>query len=226
MTLGIVVITNKKDLPDSFTKRLKFADKVLIFSKGEYKSFAQKRNQALKEIKTDWVLFVDDDEIISKELTTEIKQKILDPNFSGYYLKRHDLCFYQELKWGEIKNQKILRLAKNGSGTFTRAVHETWRVRGKLGTLDNPLYHQKNYFISEFLGRVRVYSYLDADELTKEGKTFSYLRLFFLPPIKFFHNYFLKQGFRDGYAGLFLSYLMSLQSLVVRVVQWEKRSQN
>lgn len=224
MTLGIVVITNKKDLPDSFTKRLNFADEVLIFKSDKYHSFAEKRNHALQKIKTDWVLFVDDDEIISKELASEIKQKITNKSISGYYLKRHDLCFYQELKWGEIKNQKILRLARTDAGQFSRSVHEIWQVNGKTATLDNLLYHQKDNFISGFLGRVQSYAYLDADELTKEGKRFSYFRLLFLPTFKFLQNYFLRQGFRDGLPGLFLSYLMSVQSFVVRIVQWERRS--
>ena len=224
MTLGVIVITNKKELPECFTSRLNFADKLLVFNSHKYKSFAEKRNQALKKIDTDWVLFVDDDEIVSKELAQEIKEKIKDREFSGYYLKRHDICFYQELKWGEIKNQKILRLARSNMGIFSRTVHERWQVVGKVGILDNILFHQKDNFISEFLGRVRYYSYLDADDLTKEGKHFSYSRLIFLPVLKFLQNYFFRQGFRDGMAGLFLCYLMSVQSFVVRVVQWEKQS--
>ena len=81
-------------------------------------NFAIKRNEGLKSINTDWVLFVDDDEIISDDLAKEIVRSIDKSKFSGYYLTRRDICFYQDLKHGEIKDQKILRLARSGSGKF------------------------------------------------------------------------------------------------------------
>lgn len=242
MTLSLVVITNKEKLQEKFLRRLSFADEVIfVYEKnrpaldkvssktvflptGPQSSFADKRNLGLKKAKGEWVLFVDDDEIVSNELAKEIVNKIKDKNISGYYLTRYDLCFYQELKFGEVKNQKILRLAKSGSGEFGRSVHEVWHVRGKRGYLISPLYHQKDYFISGFLDRIRQYGPTDADCLNQEKKAFTYFKLLALPKFKFLNNYFLKLGFMDGYPGLFLAYLMSVQSLSVRIFQWEKKS--
>ncbi len=240
MTLGIVVITNKLFLPTSFLRRLVFADKVLFvheldkpklelpLKNAKYlvtapkNNFAHKRNEGLKNINTDWVLFVDDDEIISDDLAKEITHRTDKSKFSGYYLTRRDICFYQELKHGEMKDQKILRLARSGSGNFRRSVHEVWNIEGRKGYLASPLYHQKDNFISQFINKIRQYGPLDADSLNTENKPFSYFRLLFYPKLKFLNNYFLKQGFRDGLPGLFLAYLMSIQSLSVRIYQWEK----
>jgi len=66
------------------------------------------------------------------------------------------------------------------------------------------------------------YSPLDAGQLSQENKPFTYWRLQFNPKAKFIQNYFLKLGFLDGYLGLFQAYLMSVQSLTVRVFQWQK----
>ncbi|OGD83164.1 hypothetical protein A2572_02775 [Candidatus Collierbacteria bacterium RIFOXYD1_FULL_40_9] len=240
MSLGIIVITNKTTLPEVFLRRLNFADKVLFvyetkkpslevnlnnvdfLQTGLEANFSKKRNAGLKRIKTDWVLFVDDDEIISNQLAKEIKDKINDKSFSGYYLTRYDLCFYQELKHGEIKNQKILRLARGGKGVFSRSVHEVWSINGNLGYLDNILYHQKDYFISQFIARIRQYAPQDVDSLNKENKHYSLFKLLFYPILKFLYNYFVKLGYKDGLPGLFLAYLMSVQSLSVRLYQWEK----
>lgn len=240
MTLGIVVITNKSVLPISFIRRLAFADKVLFVHESEKpkldlplknakflatdpkNNFAQKRNEGLKNINTDWVLFVDDDETISDDLAKEITHSIVKSKFAGYYLTRRDICFYQELKHGEIKDQKILRLARSGSGNFRRSVHEVWSIEGEKGYLASPLYHQKDNFIAQFINKIRQYGPLDADSLNTENKPFNYFRLLFYPKLKFLNNYFLKQGFRDGLPGLFLAYLMSIQSLSVRIYQWEK----
>ncbi len=240
MTLGIIVITNKDSFPEWFLRRLLFADKVLFvydsnkpqlsqnlrnskfIASDPHASFANKRNLGLKNINTDWVLFVDDDEVVSDDLAAEIRQEIERSKFSGYFLKRHDICFYQEIKHGEIKNQKILRLARAGTGEFIRSVHEVWNIVGKIGDLRNHLYHQKDNFISQFIGRIRQYGPLDADSLSQEGKPFTFFKLLVFPKIKFLNNYFLKLGFLDGLPGLFLAYLMSVQSLSVRIYQWEK----
>lgn len=242
MTLGVIVITNKTSLSSNFLSRIAFADKIIFvheaetlhleldianvnfIASGSQNSFADKRNTGLKQLKTDWALFVDDDEIITKELAEEIRQNINQKRYSGYYLARHDICFYQELKHGEIKDQKILRLARSDSGKFRRSVHEVWCIEGEKGYLASPLYHQKDNFISQFINKVRLYGPLDAGSLNTENKPFNYFRLLFYPKLKFISNFFLKQGFRDGLPGLFLSYLMSIQSLSVRIYQWEKTS--
>ena len=59
--------------------------------------------------------------------------------------------------------------------------------------------------------------------LTIEGKPFSWFRLLFYPLAKFKLNYIFKAGFLDGTAGLFLAYLLAVQSLSVRVFQWQQR---
>ncbi len=240
MKLGVVVITNKEKLTEKFLRQVGFADWLYVvyetkkpileakFSKVSFEragavNFSEKRNLGLRVSKTDWVLFVDDDEVVSKELAEEIRREVSGTKLSGFFVKRVDVCFYDVMCWGELKNQHLLRLAKRDSGTFDRAVHEKWIVKGSLGNLKNLLYHQKDNFVSEFIGRITTYGKLDADSLIKEGKGYSVFKLLFYPKLKFFWNYICKQGFRDGYAGLFLAYFMSVQSMSVRVFQWEKQ---
>lgn len=242
MKICTAVITNKQNLSDLFLSHLLFSDEILIGIDGKILSnkgltdkrikyvelepglnFSEKRNKLLSLSTSEWVLFVDDDEIISKNLALEISSLPQNKSISGYFLRRIDVCFYQEIKHGEVASQYLLRLAKKSSGRFSRNVHETWEVKGKVGYLINPLYHQKNDFITQFLPKIISYGVLDVAALKEEKKPFSWGRLIALPPLKFFQNYFFKLGFLDGYAGLFLSYLMSVQSLSVRVLQWEKK---
>ena len=163
-------------------------------------------------------------EYIGTELAEEIKQIPPESSFSGYLLRRIDVCFHQPLLHGENGNTKLLRLARKSAGKFTRPVHEKWLISGKVGELSSPLYHLKNNFVSAFIGRMSYYSDIDAMVLTKERKPFSYLKLFLYPFAKFIQNYFLRRGYIDGTAGLILAYLMSVQSLTVRIFQWTKRN--
>lgn len=239
MSLSIVVISKSADLDKLFLERLEFADEILIVSdspftnkpsSGKYKyyhhplnnDFASQRNFALSKVSSKWVFFVDTDEVISKQLALEIIEVIRDKSsqFNGYFVKRIDTVFNGLILHGETGKTRILRLAKKDSGKFSRSVHEHWSVSGRVGELMNPLFHNKDRFISEFLDRISLYGPIDAINLTKEGKPFSIFRLLTYPKAKFIQNYCFRKGFLDGYVGLFQAYFMAIQSLSVRVFQW------
>ncbi|MBU1200153.1 glycosyltransferase family 2 protein [Patescibacteria group bacterium] len=184
-------------------------------------NFAKQRNLALKKAKTDWVLFVDSDEIVPKKLAQEIKQAIKSQNYQGYLLPRQDVILGQVLKHGETGSIKLLRLARKSAGKFSRSVHEIWNIQGRVGELKTPLLHIKENFTFEFLKRIGRYGPIDSSSLIAENKPFSYSRLLLNPPAKFIQNYIVRRGIQDGLLGLFHAYLMSVQSLSVRVFQWQ-----
>ncbi|EKE00463.1 MAG: lipopolysaccharide core biosynthesis glycosyltransferase WaaE [uncultured bacterium] len=225
MKLSIVVITNKPKLNGLFLTSLHFGDELIVDKKEQLQteSFAERRNSALKKAKGEWVLFIDDDEVVSRELAREITEVIKTSKNQGYYLNRKDLFYNQVIRFGEVSNISILRLAQKGSGLFARDVHEVWNIKGKTAKLTNELYHIKDNFISEFVARISLYGPLDADSLNKEGKSFTFFKLLFYPKAKFIQNYIFRRGHLDGFVGLFLAYLMSVQSLSVRIFQWEKQ---
>ncbi len=242
MKISAIIITNKTKLDPILLQSLSFADEIIavidsptpivgvdtssikckLFFHPLNSDFSAQRNFALEKTKSDWVFFVDDDEYVSKELQLEIEQAIKDDKYSGYTIKRVDVVYHQPLLHGETGNINILRLAERTAGKFIRPVHEVWKIKGRVGELESPLYHQKNHLISEFIGRMSSYSPIDAKFLDFENKTFSWFRLFFNPLAKFIFNYKLRGGFLDGSVGLFSAYLMSVQSLTVRIFQWER----
>lgn len=238
MKLSIAVIASTDTFPKQFLDSLDFADEIIfIIDSTEKKSkkqgkksfyyrplnndFSGQRNFALEKTKGDWVLFVDDDEYVGRELRNELLTAIENEKFDGFLLHRVDTVYHYPLRHGETSNIKLLRLARRNAGKFRRPVHEYWQVKGKIGNLYSPLYHIKDHFVSGFISRMDQYGKIDSQILNKENKPFTWWRLFFNPVIKFKLNYYLKLGFLDGLPGLFLAYLMSVQSLSVRIFQWE-----
>lgn len=225
-----VVITNKnKKRILRTTDSLAFADELIIVvdSKDGHPldgDFAAQRNYALTLAKNDWVIFVDDDEVVSPALAAEVTRLVRNNKYSGYYLKRLDSYYGQIIHHGETGNIKLIRLAQKGSGKWQRPVHEIWRIKGRIGCLQNPLIHYRENLVSTFLDKISFYGPLDAQALIKEGKPFSLMRLILNPLGKFILNYKLKFGILDGHLGLFHAYLMSIQSLSVRVFQWQIKS--
>ncbi len=241
MTLCVACICHK--IPNQkFLKSLRFADEIVLITDQKYinekqtKSikykqyyrqlagdFAAQRNFALRKIRSDWVLFLDDDETIDAKLINEIQEKLVHKPFVGYYLRRLDSYYSQILFHGETGNIRILRLARRRSGRFFRKVHEQWKIVGEVGFLSNPIFHHHRNLVASHLTKIASYGPLDAVELTRENKPFSYLRLIVYPTIKFFRNYFFRFGFLDGYLGLFHAYLMSVQSISNRIYQYQIR---
>ena len=133
--------------------------------------FAAARNVELAKAKTDWVLFLDYDETMSKELEHEITSILnLESNiYSAYSVPRLDTFLGRELHHGEPGNTRLIRLAKKDFGLWERPVHEVWVGTGKVGTLQNPLLHHSHESINSFLDKINKYSELEADYRYSQG---------------------------------------------------------
>lgn len=179
--------------------------------------FSGQRNFGLEKAKNKWVMFLDADERVTDELAQEITTTISkNEDVNGYFFKRNDFFGERILKYGEIANVRLLRLAKKDSGSWQRKVHETWDVKGQTKEFKNPLLHYPHSTITAFLKEINFYSSLHAESLKKEGMKPSLLRLIFNPLAKFISNYFLKKGFLDGTPGLITALMMSFHSFLAR----------
>lgn len=179
--------------------------------------WASQRNFALTMVREEWVLFVDADERVSRELMEEIKETVKsNENATGFFLKRQDYFLKTILKHGETASVKILRLARRGSGKWEGPVHETWKVKGATGTLRNPLFHYPHPTIHEFLEEINRYSSIRARELYGEKTKVPAWQIVSYPVAKFIQNYLFKLGFLDKEAGFVMAMMMSIHSFLVR----------
>ena len=170
MTISAVVLTNNnQDTIDRCLKSVDFCDEVIVVDDSSTdttivkarkyatkilksplnNNWAAQRNFALKKAASDWILFLDSDEVISLALKKEILNAIGKDKYQGYFLHRQDLFLGQSLKYGETANVKLLRLARHGAGTWKRPVHEIWQIEGSTGQLKNPILHQRDLSLNE-----------------------------------------------------------------------------
>ncbi len=179
--------------------------------------FSQQRNFGLKKARGNWILFIDADENVTSKLRDEIKDKISkSKDVEGLYLKRKDRFLGKWLRFGEIRTVNLVRLGRKEAGWWQRPVHEVWEIKGKIGKLKNPIIHNRQITVSNFLKRINQYSSIRAGELYQQKvKTNAFLILAY-PIGKFLQNYFLRLGFLDGIAGLMMAVMMSFHSFSVR----------
>jgi glycosyltransferase involved in cell wall biosynthesis len=187
-------------------------------------NFAAQRNFGLTKVASGWVLFIDSDEEVSIELRNEIQRAITNENINGYYLRRKDFFINRWLTHGETAHVTLLRLGQVGIGRWTRAVHEVWGVKGRIGTLRHPLLHRPHATLREFLSDINIYSTLNAKAFYDQGVRASVLQIIFYPKAKFIKNYFILGGFLDGTAGAVMAIMMSLHSFLTRAKLWHMHS--
>jgi glycosyltransferase involved in cell wall biosynthesis len=185
--------------------------------------FSKQRNFALQQAQHEWVLFIDADERVSLALEYEILSLINSSlnDLSGFYLKRRDVIWGKELRYGETGNIKLLRLVKKEKGEWQGRVHEILRIKGRIGELKNSLMHYPHRDITEFLQEINFYTELRAQELYDKKVKVYWWSIIIYPLGKLVLNFFIRRGFLDGLQGLIFSILMSLHSFLVRGKLWQ-----
>lgn len=182
---------------------------IVTLNKKNITDFAEERNKLLKKSKTEWVLFVDSDETISKKLQREVEDAIKRPGISGYYINRKNYFLGKY-----AGTDRILRLARKGSGKWERAVHETWNVKGNIGELRNPIVHDTADTVSQVVEKMNRYSTLHAEANIEEGKKSGLFKIIFYPKAKFLQSLLAGRGF-------VFSMLQSFHSFLGWAKQWE-----
>lgn len=229
MDLGLVLIgiTTNSKLPGWLTVASKHWP-VQIVKLNEVKSFAASRAAMLKHVKTEWTLFLDSDERISPQLSTEISNVLAwhsqlpthNKVANGYYLHRIDWWQDGWVRHGEVGNTKLLRLFKTNLANINRDVHEVIAVPHPTDILSAPIWHYPNRNIAQFIEQISHYAQSEAKWRFADKQRWHWLQLL-LPPTKFFYNYICLAGYKDGMRGLTYAIVMSLHSLLVRVYSYE-----
>lgn len=213
----IVIDDNSTDKTEEIAKGFK----ATIYKRDLNEDFSAQRNFGLEKESSEWAIFVDADEEVSKELAEEIKLVTAKTSVDGYYIKRRDFAFGKWLNFGETANLYLLRLGRKGNGKWERPVHETWKIKGTAGKLQNCLLHYSHEELTPSLEKINDYTNIEAGYRIKKGDSSNYFQILFFPLGKFIKNFFLLGGFLDGMSGFLMAGLMSVHSFLVRVKLWE-----
>lgn len=208
------------DNSDDRTLELIQNSKFKIYKRYLDGDFSAQRNFGLSKATCEWVLFIDADERISKNLLVEINDKVIENKLDGFFIKRRDIMWGRKLNFGETGGIKLLRLARKESGKWRGKVHETWEVQGRVEVLKNDIIHYPHQTIREFLSEISLYSSIRAKELKEKNTGVSLWDVILYPKAKFFLNYFLRIGFMDGLPGFVFALMMSFHSFLVRSKLW------
>jgi glycosyltransferase involved in cell wall biosynthesis len=177
----------------------------VVVKTGKFLGFGPTHNQASDLSKNDWILSIDSDEIVTKEMAKEIGSLALDPR-SVYSFPRHNFYNGKFIKWCGWHPDRQIRLYNKKYTRFTEVqVHEAIIADGmKHVHLKSPLQHYSYDSHAEFLTKMQSYSDLFAKQNCGKRKG-SPCKAVLHGLAAFMKAYFLKRGFLGGYEGFVIS---------------------
>lgn len=184
-------------------------------------NYADQRNYGITLCKGPWILIIDADEELSKELARNILNELKNPKYDVYKICRKVFYLGKFLNHTWYPEWRI-RLFKKGLVKFYGSIHEGVNYSGKIGFIKGDLYHYSFKSISHHIEKSIYYAKLFAEIEAKKLKSVKLLKLVGSPLVYFIKFYFLKKGFLDGKRGLIASVISSFYAFMKYAFLYEK----
>jgi glycosyltransferase involved in cell wall biosynthesis len=216
----------------------------------------KKRQWALNTLPLayDWVLLLDADEVVTPELTEEIRSAILNPAIDGYSILLRIWFLGQTLRHGDVGLWKLAlfrrskgrfecRLKDQDTSMADMEVHEHVVVEGVTARLRNTLIHHNVESLSRYIQKHDQYSNWESHVLLQRGddkelppsllgtqaqrRRWLKRKLFDVPGspvLLFLYRYVLRCGFLDGVPGLIYCGFQAVQMFHTKAKIYELKS--
>lgn len=219
----------------------------------EFDNYAAQRRAGLAlEFRHPWVLMMDADELVTRELWEEMEKAVASAGAEScmFRMRRKDMFLGRWLRRSSGYPTWFGRLVRPGMVRIEREVNEEYIPLGRVANLEEHLLHFPfNRGVSHWIDRHNTYSTMECAKLREERSTPFHLvdllasdpvarrralkrlayRLPMRPLLVFVYLYFVRFGMLDGRAGLIYCRLRAAYELMIdvkRVEQdWRERQQ-
>tara|TARA_A100001015_G_scaffold216538_1_gene243161 strand:+ start:8642 stop:9451 length:810 start_codon:yes stop_codon:yes gene_type:complete len=234
--LSITIITkNEEDrILSAITAIKDIADEVIVIDSGstdktceialkagakviynKWSGYGQQKIFAQKQCKNDWILNIDADEEVSKELRKEIIEIFANKKHNKFYAFR--IRIVNKFRF-EKKPKKLayfynqLRLYNRKQASFKESsVHDSvvlnFPDKAKIKQLKNIVFHQSFRSYSHWIEKINSYSQMQAKDAIAKNKKPSNMKILLSPVFAFFKAYIVRRYFIYGTDGIVYSKL-------------------
>ena len=174
-------------------------------SQPNFKKVQENINWAVEQVKTDWILRIDADEVVTEKLKNEI-QNVLSKNIQSpvaYGIPRSQYFWGGFLKGGDWAYDRLVRFFKKGYAFYDESVlvHEQLSVKGAIGYLSSPLLHYSHPTLQNAVEKFNIYTSLEAKDI-HDSKVVAFFKMCLLPPYIFLRWMIWHHGWKDGLRGV------------------------
>lgn len=241
--LSVVILTKNQDkLLKACLESVKWADELVVVDDDstntvldiakqytdkifthKLTNFADQRNYAMSLTKCDWVLFIDPDERVTKQLREEITSVLYaNHTAAAYAIPRRNFFLGEEQKYVGGWPDHVIRLMKKEKfKTWHGALHENPVFDGEVGHLREPFIHLTHMDITSMTHKTLQWSYLEAKlRLNTNHPPMSAWRFLRVVKTTFFEWYILKGGWRST-IGTIEAIFQTFSVFITYVRLWE-----
>lgn len=186
-------------------------------------------NYGLAQVKTEWVLSLDADYILTDELITEIASLRQDSPIDGYFARFKYCVFGKPLRGTLLPPRQVLFRQEKSiylDDGHTQLLH----VRGNSGTLNSYIYHDDRKPLSRWLWAQDRYMLIENKKIleTSPGELSLGDRIrrqkILAPFVILFYCLILNQGILDGWYGWYYALQRTLAEILlsIRLIEMEQ----
>lgn len=191
-----------------FVDQLANLNKVSIIKINEEIPYVELIREKIKNFaKTDYVFFLDPDEVVSPKLKILIKSHLNSYDF--FKIPRKNIIFGRWIKHSRWWPDYQTRIFKKNKVVWPKIIHRQPRVSGRGFEVDAreefAIIHHNYRDLDEYLEKARRYAKYEAKELAEEKKIFTFSDTVKRSLNEFISRYFAAEGYKDGAQGFILA---------------------
>jgi glycosyltransferase involved in cell wall biosynthesis len=193
----------------------------------KFDTHATQWNFGIEQVKTEWILSLDADYLLSKKLLEELKH-ICPPNDVDGYFSEFQYCVFGKPLRGAILPPRQLLFRKERSVYVDDGHTQLLTVRGKSAYLKGTVLHDDRKPISRWLSAQDHYMVIEAKKLSESpDTTLSFSdklrkRKFVAPFVVFFYCLLFKGGILDGWRGWYYAFQRMFAEILLSLRLIEK----
>jgi len=168
------------------------------------------RNWAAEQARYEWILSVDADERVTPELAQELQQLLSQATqpHETYAIPRRNFIGTRWIRYGGWYPSAQLKLFKCSVFRWEETtVHPRAISSASWGVLQHDLLHYSYRDLHDFRQKLDRQTTLEAQKWTADRRRMSAGKALWRTIDRFFRSYLLKQGFRDGWLGLYTAWM-------------------
>lgn len=210
-------------MSDDNTKNVakKYTTKVFDHKRTGYVEPA--RNFAISKASGEYILIVDADETIPKELAAKL-MRIASDGFDGFvFIPRDNAIFGGSMRHSGWWPDYNIRFFRSGRVKWSNKIHSVPVTTGEAMTIpaspDIAIKHNNYPSVGSYIQRLDRYTTVQAGEM--QDVKISASMFLTKPWSEFLRRYFAMEGYKDGIRGLILCIFQAFSEFVVVAKIWE-----
>lgn len=243
--LSVVIITkNEEDRIRECLESVKWADEIVVvddhstdrtvqIAKEYTDRIVQRqmdiegrhRNFAYSLASREWVLSLDADERVTRELQDEITGLLTNsPSCNGYTIPRKNYIGRYWARHGGMYPSAQIKLFKKDEFRFEESeVHPVAIMKDPRGQLKSDIIHYTYRDMTDAIAKLDRQTTLEAKKWLRDGRKVSSLLICYKMIDRFRRSYFQKKGYRDGVIGLFMAHLAAMYQFLTYAKYWQEK---